>query len=194
MKRTKKAAALMLALLIAMSMMLPAFAAGSTTVVDGLKVATDDYDVADGTYGEITGTVTGTLVAKDGYIAAGNGFHKFGGQYISSVSLRPQNAGIYYKSQIQCDEMVSARIKASGVILNAAEAPSLENMETTSIYTTTGTSCRWSAGIFSSINHFFRLLVPPLRRIVSPDCRERMRMLPWGSKGQPSPVSDAVMR
>ena len=57
MKRTKKAAALMLALLIAMSMMLPAFAAGSISVFNGIKVATKDYDVTNGAE-NTTGTIT----------------------------------------------------------------------------------------------------------------------------------------
>ncbi|MBR4863168.1 MAG: hypothetical protein IKU07_01225, partial [Oscillospiraceae bacterium] len=76
---------------------------GSVTVYDS---ATDDYDVSDGKYGEITGAVNGTLVAKDGYIAAAGGFHKFGGQYISSVSLRPGNAGIYYTATFLADEVL----------------------------------------------------------------------------------------
>ncbi|MBR4863128.1 MAG: hypothetical protein IKU07_01025, partial [Oscillospiraceae bacterium] len=76
---------------------------GTVTVFDS---ATDDYDVSDGKYGEITGAVNGTLVAKDGYIAAAGGFHKFGGQYISSVSLRPGNAGIYYTATFLADEVL----------------------------------------------------------------------------------------
>ena len=92
---------------------------GTLTVYDS---ATDDYTVADGLCGEITGTVTGTLVAKDGYIAAANGFHKFGGQYISGVSLRPNNAGIYYTATFLCDEVL-AEILETGVAVSLADMP-----------------------------------------------------------------------
>lgn len=92
---------------------------GTLTVYDS---ATDDYDVSDGLYGEITGTVTGTLTAKDGYVAAANGFHKFD-QYISGVSLRPSNAGIYYTATILCDEVLAAEIDMSGVAVSLADLP-----------------------------------------------------------------------
>ena len=92
---------------------------GSLTVYDS---ATDDYTVADGKCGEITGTVTGTLVAKDGYIAAANGFHKFGGQYISGVSLRPNNAGIYYTATFLCDEVLAQTLE-TGVAVSLADMP-----------------------------------------------------------------------
>ena len=92
---------------------------GSLTVYDS---ATDDYTVADSLCGEITGTVTGTLVAKEGYIAAANGFHRFGGQYISSVSLRPGNAGIYYTATFLCDEVLADALEM-GVAVSLADMP-----------------------------------------------------------------------
>ena len=92
---------------------------GTLTVFDS---ATDDYDVSDGRCGEITGTVTGTLAAKDGYVAAGGGFHKFGGQYISSVSLRPRNAGIYYSATVLADEVLLAELE-TGVAVSLADMP-----------------------------------------------------------------------
>ena len=92
---------------------------GTLTVKDS---ATDDYTVADGACGEITGTLTGTLVAADGYIAAANGFHKFD-QYISGVSLRPANAGIYYTSTVLCDEVLADCIVASGVAVSLVDLP-----------------------------------------------------------------------
>ena len=92
---------------------------GTLTVYDS---ATDDYDVSDGKYGEITGTVSGTLAAKDGYIAASGGFHKFGGQYISGVSLRPRNAGIYYTATVLADEVLMAELEA-GVAVSLADMP-----------------------------------------------------------------------
>ena len=92
---------------------------GTLTVYDS---ATDDYTVADGIYGEITGTVNGTLVAKEGYIAVAGGFHKFGGQYISSVSLRPQNAGIYYSATVLADEVLVAELE-TGVAVSLVDMP-----------------------------------------------------------------------
>ena len=92
---------------------------GTATVYDS---ATDDYDVSDGVYGQITGAVTGTLVAKDGYIAAAKGFHKFGGQYISSVSLRPGNAGIYYGATFLCDEVLAQTLEM-GVAVSLVDMP-----------------------------------------------------------------------
>ena len=95
---------------------------GTLTVYDS---ATDDYDVSDGIYGEITGTVTGTLIAKDGYIATVDGFHKFGGQYISSVSLRPQNAGIYYSATVLADEVLLKELE-TGVAVSLADMPAAD--------------------------------------------------------------------
>jgi len=92
---------------------------GTLTVYDS---ATDDYDVSDGVYGQITGTVTGALAAKEGYIAAGGGFHKFGGQYISGVSLRPSNAGIYYSATVLADEVLMEALEA-GVAVSLADMP-----------------------------------------------------------------------
>lgn len=95
---------------------------GTLTVYDS---ATDDYDVSDGVYGAITGTVTGTLEAKEGYIAAADGFHKFGGQYISSVSLRPQNAGIYYSATVLADEVLMAELE-TGVAVSLVDMPTAD--------------------------------------------------------------------
>ena len=92
---------------------------GTLTVYDS---ATDDYDVSDGIYGEITGTVTGTLVAKEGYIAAADGFHRFGGQYISGVSLRPGSAGIYYTATFLADEVLLGELE-TGVAVSLADMP-----------------------------------------------------------------------
>ena len=92
---------------------------GTLTVLDS---QTDDYTVADGRYGAITGTVTGNLAAAEGYIAAGGGFHKFGGQYISGVSLRPGNAGIYYSATFLCDEVLADALEM-GVAVSVADMP-----------------------------------------------------------------------
>ena len=92
---------------------------GTLTVKDS---ATDDYDVSDGLYGEITGTVTGTLAAADGYVAAAKGFHKFD-QYISGVSLRPSNAGIYYTATVLADEVLRSEFASQGVAVSLTDLP-----------------------------------------------------------------------
>ena len=92
---------------------------GTLTVFDS---ATDDYDVSDGKCGEITGNVNGTLAAKDGYIAVDGGYHKFGGQYISSVSLRPDSAGIYYTATFLADEVLLSALE-TGVAVSLTDMP-----------------------------------------------------------------------
>ena len=92
---------------------------GTLTVMDS---ATDDYDVSDGLYGEITGTVNGTLVAAEGYLPAAKGFHKFD-QYIRSVNLRPGDAGIYYSAAIRYDEVLAEEIDTCGVAVSLADLP-----------------------------------------------------------------------
>ncbi|MBR4864061.1 MAG: hypothetical protein IKU07_05740 [Oscillospiraceae bacterium] len=82
---------------------------------------TDDYTVED-EYGYGVLTATGNVVAKEGYIAAAGGFHKFGGQYISSVSLRPGNAGIYYTATFLADEVLLASLE-TGVAVSLADMP-----------------------------------------------------------------------
>ena len=95
---------------------------GSLTVFDS---ATDDYDVSDGLYGEITGTVTGTLEAADGYVAAAKGFHRFD-QYISGVSLRPSNAGIYYTATVLADEVLRSEFASQGVAVSLTDLPGVD--------------------------------------------------------------------
>ena len=92
---------------------------GTLTVKDS---ATDDYDVSDGLCGEITGTVTGTLAAAEGYVAAAKGFHKFD-QYISGVSLRPSNAGIYYTATVLADEVLRSEFASQGVAVSLTDLP-----------------------------------------------------------------------
>ena len=106
---------------------------GALTVYDS---ATDDYDVSDGVFGSITGNVTGTLVAKDGYVAAANGFHRFGGQYISGVSLRPGNAGIYYTATVLADEVLRDAME-TGVAVSLTDLPGTDfETDEDTLYTT----------------------------------------------------------
>jgi len=114
---------------------------GNITVDGTMAVkdsATDDYDVSDGVYGEITGTVTGTLAAADGYIAVANGFHKYD-QYISSVSLRPGNAGIYYTATVLADEVLLAELE-TGVAVSLTDMPGADFETDADTLYTTGTS------------------------------------------------------
>ena len=102
---------------------------GFDAVVDAAEGATvtvwdsqtDDYTVED-KYGYGVLTATGNVVAKEGYIAAAGGFHKFGGQYISSVSLRPGNAGIYYTATFLADEVLLSALE-TGVAVSLTDMP-----------------------------------------------------------------------
>ena len=109
---------------------------GTLTVYDS---ATDDYDVSDGIYGAITGTVAGDLQAAEGYIAAANGFHKFGGQYISGVSLRPSNAGIYYTATVLADEVLMEALE-TGVAVSLVDMPGSDFETDEDTLYTTGTN------------------------------------------------------
>jgi len=113
------------------------------TVAEGAGVtvwdsATDDYTVEDAQgYGILTST--GNVVAKDGYVAAGGGFHKFGGQYISSVSLRPKNAGIYYSATVLADEVLLSELE-TGVAVSLVDLPGADFETDEDTLYTTGTN------------------------------------------------------
>ena len=119
---------------------------GTVTVYDS---ATDDYDVSDGKYGQITGTVSGNLVAKEGYIAAANGFHKFGGQSIASVSLRPSNAGIYFTAEYLCDDVLKDHLQTGVVLSVSNDTPVADGTDDTCLWTEDSTSVMVS-NIFST--------------------------------------------
>ena len=99
---------------------------GAITVDGTLKVKdsqTDDHSVSDGVYGRITGAVTGTLAAEDGYVAVDNqSFHKLD-QRITAVSIRPSVAGIYYNATWLCDEVLAAEVKSFGLAVSTKDAP-----------------------------------------------------------------------
>ena len=114
---------------------------GAVTVDGTLVVkdsATDDYDVSDGIYGEITGAVTGTLAAAEGYVAAANGFHKFD-QYISHVNLRPGSAGIYYTATFLADEVLLGEME-TGVAVSLTDQPGADFETDADTLYTTGTN------------------------------------------------------
>ncbi|MBR4864810.1 MAG: hypothetical protein IKU07_09560 [Oscillospiraceae bacterium] len=110
--------------------------------IDGISVAdgatvyvsdsqTDDYTVADGVYGAITG-ITGAVEAAQGYVAVEENntvsFHRVD-LAIKSMSLRPGVAGVYYTSSFAADEVVSAKVESYGVALSVVEAPNAENLD-----------------------------------------------------------------
>ncbi|MBR4864814.1 MAG: hypothetical protein IKU07_09580 [Oscillospiraceae bacterium] len=106
------------------------------TVADGATVyvsdsQTDDYTVADGVYGAITG-ITGAVEASQGYVAVEENntvsFHRVD-LAIKSMSFRPGTAGVYYTSNFAADEVVSAKVESYGVALSVVEAPDAENLD-----------------------------------------------------------------
>ncbi|MBO5867415.1 MAG: hypothetical protein J6Q54_00715, partial [Oscillospiraceae bacterium] len=101
-------------------------ASGKTlTVCDS---ATDDYIVTDDIgYGVLE--VTGTVVAKEGYVARtetiGTSYHRreFG---LDKVTLRSSNAGIYYVGQFGLNDLYQAEVASYGVILSLSPNPTLD--------------------------------------------------------------------
>ncbi len=107
------------------------------TVSDGATLyvsdsQTDDYTVADGICGAVTG-ITGSVQAANGYVQIAEedavSFHR-ADLTIKSMSLRPGNAGVYYRSHFAADEVVAARVESYGVALSVAAEPTAENLET----------------------------------------------------------------
>lgn len=87
---------------------------------------TDDYTVEDGAgYGSL-GAVTGDVEAAEGYMmiceAGKTSFHRLNLDTVS-VTLRPESAGIYYKSQFGGDEVVKRNIVAYGAAVGAGSVP-----------------------------------------------------------------------
>ncbi len=112
--------------------------------VYGFDCQTDDYTVADGKYGKLTvtggevkGLSAGTEFAEDSYLAViENGaysFHRVKLQ-IYAMSLRPDQAGLYYKSHFLADEKAAVQISSYGVALSVMDTPTAENLETACKY------------------------------------------------------------
>ena len=117
---------------------------------------TDDYTVADGNYGLLTGAVTGavesvpagTVGAKEsdmnlhraGYLMCGDeqgiSFHRVNLQ-LTKLSLRCTEAGLYYTGTFAGDEVVKNSIESFGIALDAVSAPNEKSMLAggTSLYT-----------------------------------------------------------
>jgi len=114
------------------------------TVTDGtlylLDTQTDDYTVADGVYGKVTG-ITGAVKAAEGYLQvtedSGISFHKVALE-VTDMTLRAASAGVYYKCSFSGDELVADRVESYGVALSISGEPAAESLEThckTSVFT-----------------------------------------------------------
>ena len=102
---------------------------------------TDDYTVADGVYGKLTGNVTGSVAgvpevadcAEDGYLMVdgeeGISFHRVKLQ-VYAMTLRADKVGVYYKSHFVGDEIVAENVETFGVALSVKGIPSEENLNT----------------------------------------------------------------
>ena len=99
---------------------------------------TDDFTVADGKYGKLSGTVTGNVLAADGYLlireSGGISAHRTVME-LTRMNLRPSEPGLYFTGEFKANEVVKAQVKSFGIALNAYEAPSAANMNTTTLYT-----------------------------------------------------------
>ena len=115
---------------------------GAVTVAEdatlyGMDSETDDFTVADGTYGKITkatGNVQGleeTLGhTKDSYLMINESgsisFHRVQLQ-LTAMSFRPEAMGLYYKSTFAADEKVAENVERFGVALSVVGEPNAEN-------------------------------------------------------------------
>ena len=122
---------------------------GTVEVADGsilycLDSETDDFDVSDGKYGRLTaieGTVLGVpesdQMTKDGYLMVteqdGTSFHRVDLR-LTAMSLRAENAGLYYKSSFSGDEVVARYVDRYGVALSLKDEPTVENLDTDCAY------------------------------------------------------------
>ena len=107
---------------------------GTLSVMDS---QTDDYTVNDGKgYGKI-GNISGKVTAAEGYLQlsddAGVSFHRVNLD-MYAMSLRPSQAGVYYKSYFAGDEIVAAKVQTFGVALSVVAAPDASCMDTHCLY------------------------------------------------------------
>jgi len=115
---------------------------GAVTVASGCTLTvkdsqTDDYTVGDEAgYGKLL-DVTGNVVAADGYLLIteedGISFHKVD-LSLTSVTLRPENAGIYYGGEFFGDELVAQNVDRFGIALRLKTAPNAAYMKISSAY------------------------------------------------------------
>ena len=106
-------------------------AAGIT--VSCMDSKTADYNISDGKYGKLkatggTGTITGLPASEDqdAYLtlrdSEGISFHAVRLD-ISSMTLRPSTAGLYFTADFQADAQVKAQVRSFGVAMSVEGAP-----------------------------------------------------------------------
>lgn len=115
---------------------------GTVTIAEGctlyvMDYQTDDYTVAnENGYGKIAKYV-GNVEPMDGYMMVeeedGVSFHRVDYK-ITSMTLRPECAGIYYNGTFCGDELVASRIARFGVALRIGQAPDAGYMGKSSAY------------------------------------------------------------
>jgi len=100
---------------------------------------TDDYTVADNIYGRLSsvsgavaGVPEGSEYSKDGYLMVteqdGASFHRVNLQ-LTSMTLRSEDVGLYYKSNFAGDEVVARSVDKFGVALSIEVVPDSSNIE-----------------------------------------------------------------
>lgn len=104
---------------------------GTITVAQGCVLTvkdckTDDYTIDDAdAYGKIK-SVSGTVMAADGYLMIsevdGISFHKVD-MKLTTITLRPENVGIYYTGEFRGDELVAANVDTFGIALRLKQMP-----------------------------------------------------------------------
>ncbi len=100
----------------------------SITVTDGnlycSDSSTDDCTVSDGVYGKM-GSVIGNVVPAKNYMQVaedGISFH-YVNLEIYAMTLRPEDAGVYYTSYFAGDEVVASKVETYGVALSVEGEP-----------------------------------------------------------------------
>lgn len=104
-----------------------------------LDAKTDDYTIADGVYGKLTdvsgnveGLPQGTGIMANPYLMhTENGeisFHCMGLK-LTAMTLRGEQAGVYYKCAFGGDEIVEKYVKSYGVALSVIDEPTAGNLE-----------------------------------------------------------------
>lgn len=89
--------------------------------------ATDDFTVLDD-QGHGTLSATGNVVAAAGYVTVdGASFHRIT-QCISSASIRPSLAGIYFRGIWQMDETLRSKVGTHGVAVSVVDMPTADFM------------------------------------------------------------------
>lgn len=115
---------------------------GNLTVADGCTVyvkdsQTDDFTVEDPEgYGTIA-AFSGKVLPKDGYMQVteetGVSFHRVR-MALTSMTLRPECAGVYYHASFSADEVAAENVKWYGIALRVGQAPDAAYMKRTNAY------------------------------------------------------------